>query len=95
MVAEAAVTGPSGGDSPLTSPEAVLRACRDAVAAAVTVNNTVQQAQGRWHDGGPPEPSTQWATRASKAWPAVTGLASECSPAARPRRRSAATIYTR
>jgi hypothetical protein len=41
----------------LTSPEAVLQACRDAVAAAVTVN-TVQQAEaGPWLDGGLPEPS--------------------------------------
>jgi len=60
------MTGPSGGDSPLTSPEAVLQACRDAVAAAVTVN-TVQQAEaGQWLDGGLPEPSGTWATCASR-----------------------------
>jgi len=42
------VSGPSGGDSPLTSPEAILAACRDAVAAAVTVNTEQQGSAGRW-----------------------------------------------
>jgi hypothetical protein len=50
------VTGPSGGDSPLTSPEAVLAACEAAVRDAVTVNTAVQAQQGAWLDASLPEP---------------------------------------
>jgi len=49
------VTGPASGDSPLTSPEAILQACRDAVAAAVATNSDQQASAGRWMTASEPE----------------------------------------
>jgi hypothetical protein len=49
------VTGPAGGDSTLTSPEAVLAACEAAVRDAVTVNAAQQEAAGRWMSASEPE----------------------------------------
>jgi hypothetical protein len=43
--------GPSGGDSPLTSPEAVLAAAEAAVAAAVAASDAEQQRAGMFLEG--------------------------------------------
>jgi len=39
----------------LTSPEAILQACRDAVAAAVVVGAEQQASAGRWMTASEPE----------------------------------------
>jgi hypothetical protein len=48
------VTGPTGGNSPLTSPEAIVAAVRVAVDQAVTANAGQQAEAGRWLTGGLP-----------------------------------------
>ena len=49
------MTGPQAGDGTLTSPEAILQACKDAVAAAVTVGEAQQAAAAAWMSASEPE----------------------------------------
>jgi hypothetical protein len=49
------MTGPSGGDSPLTSYEATVQAARDAVAAAVATAAEQQRQVQVWMDASEPE----------------------------------------
>jgi hypothetical protein len=46
--------GPTGGDGALTSPEAILAACADAVAAAVATNAAQQQEAAAWMTASEP-----------------------------------------
>jgi len=49
------MTGPVGGDSPLTSYEATVAACRQAVADATATNDAQQTAAQAWFTAGLPE----------------------------------------
>jgi hypothetical protein len=49
------MTGPVGGDSPLTSYEASVAACRQAVADATAANDVQQAAARVWFIAGLPE----------------------------------------
>jgi hypothetical protein len=48
-------TGPTGGDSPLTSYESTIEAAREAVDRGMSAAAAQQAAAGSWMDSGVPE----------------------------------------